>query len=152
MKNAVDKINQNKSNPPKNTSKPNQKKRNWRDYDAAMKVMERMSRSSTSKVPSTSNGAKRPQALEVSQPSAAVRQRWAQNRAINKPKMQKLAELIKARRNITLAEKRKSRENTLALVRQYAQEARVKRAAAEAAATQPSQEKVNKMVICGLYY
>ena len=52
--------------------------------------------------------------------------------------MQKLAELIKARRNINLAEKRKSKENTLALVRQYAQEAR-------ATAAQPSQEKVRKM-------
>ena len=52
----------------------------------------------------------------------------AENRARDRAKMQKIAELIKARRNITLAEKRKSRENTLALVRQYAQEARAKRA------------------------
>ena len=52
---------------------------------------------------------------------------WAESRTRDRAKMQKLAELIKARRNITLAEKRKSRKNTLALVKQYAHEARAKR-------------------------
>ena len=50
-----------------------------------------------------------------------------ENKVRNTAKLKKLAELIKAKRSITLAEKRKSRENTLALVKQFAAEARAKR-------------------------
>ena len=46
-------------------------------------------------------------------------------------KLRKLAELFRAKRNITLAERRHRKENTLALVKQFAAEARAKRAAAE---------------------
>ena len=54
-----------------------------------------------------------------------------------KQNFEKLAELFRAKRNITLAEKRQRKENTLALVKQFAAEARAKRAAAE----QPQEKK-----------
>ena len=60
-------------------------------------------------------------------------------------KNSKIGRINQSKKKYHFSGKRKSRENTLALVRQYAQEARAKRAAAEAAATQPSQEKVRQM-------
>ena len=163
MKNAVDKINQNKNNsaldtstPSQDTSTPSQRRSKPKrgssvppkpkqpkhfsdEYNETMEAMARMYDPFISSKAS-SYGPKK-SSLEISQPSPQLKKMWAESRTKDRAKMQKLAELIKARRNITLAEKRKSRENTLALVRQYAQEARVKRAAAEAATAQPSQEK-----------
>jgi hypothetical protein len=67
-----------------------------------------------------------PQRLQLQPQDPAIFRMIQENKARNTAKLKKLAELIKAKRSITLAEE-KSRENTLALVKQFAAEARAKR-------------------------
>jgi hypothetical protein len=57
-------------------------------------------------------------------------------------KLRKLAELFRAKRAITLAEKRQRKENTLALVKQFAAEARAKRGLQEPPNTPEEVEEV----------
>ena len=73
---------------------------------------------------------RRPQSqrLQLQPQDENIRKMIAENK---RAKLRKLAELFRAKRNITLAEKRQRKENTLALVKQFAAEARAKRAATE---------------------
>ena len=59
---------------------------------------------------------RQPRGLEVQYRYPAIFRMIQENKVRNTAKLKKLAELIKAKRSITLSEKRKNRENTLALV------------------------------------
>ena len=81
----------------------------WDEYDESLKAIQSFYGTTSNK----SNGAKRSKELELTKPDPQIKKIVAENRERNRAKIQKLAELIKARRNITLAEKRKSRETHL---------------------------------------
>jgi hypothetical protein len=85
---------------------------------------------------------RQPRGLEVQYRDPAIFRMIQENKVRNTAKLKKLAELIKAKRSITLAEKRKNRENTLALVKQFAAEARAKRGLQEPTNTPEEVEEV----------